>query len=95
MTGGKQDGLETLNQALLELGQRRARGELDADSYRAQCYHLLADLDDNGRGEPRDASPSVGIPRRTGVSPWFWLIPILLALVFLGGLAGILFWLVE
>ncbi len=95
MNRHREDPLETLNEALLDLGRRRASGELDADSYRTECYHLLARLEDNGLAEQRHARPTAGIPRRKGVSLWFWLVPIFLALIFLGGLAGILLWIIE
>ena len=87
---------DVLNAELRELGRRRGHGELDAASYRARCYQLLCALDDNGFGEQRQTVSDAGVsshPRH--ISRWFWLIPVALALIFLGGLAGILFWLVD
>lgn len=93
---GRGSGLEEINRELQELSRLREEGALDADGYRQACYQLLSGIDDDGRGQQGPAAPATTRPgRRSGVSLWFWLLPVLLALIFLGGLAGMLAWLLE
>lgn len=88
--------IENTNQALRELGIKRASGELDSSGYRRECARVLRELELDpleeslathpGRPAVTDAQHSeIG---RSKARTWLlWLLPLAIAVVFLVVLA--------
>ena len=89
--------IEATNSALLQLGQRWVSGEIDAEVYLAQSFRLVSALEGLERDDdlPSEQQTHPGLPPVTGkpavARRWLWLLPVILALAFLGLLAFLLF----
>ena len=84
------------NAALKSLGDRWAAGEIDAEAYLAQSYRLISAIeggmvDDSLASEQRTHPQLPIIEDSKSLPRWLWLVPVLLALGFLVGLAWLLF----
>lgn len=88
--------IQATNDALRQLGERWASGEIDADAYLAQMYRLIsaaegveADDDPASEQQTHPGLPAVG--QRKNAPRWLWALPVLFSLMFLFGLAWWLF----
>lgn len=88
--------IDATNHALVQLGQRWASGEIDAETYLAQSFRLVSALEGLQRDDdlPSEQQTHPGLPpvndRPTAGRRWLWLLPVLFALIFLGLLALLL-----
>lgn len=87
--------IEATNAALRQLGDRWSGGEIGSEEYLAQMYRLIA----TAEGQEVDDTPSeqqthpglAPISESPGSQPrWLWVLPVVIALVFLAGLAWLL-----
>jgi len=90
--------IEQTNEALRELGIKRAGGQLDASGYRRECGRILRELELDPLAESLATHPGrpavdAQLPENAGnrAKNWLlWLFPVLIAVVFLVLLALIL-----
>lgn len=87
MSEERQLTLDAVNHALKDLGDRFMAGEVTRADYRRLRRQLVAEA--SGDNPPADDGPPTGrhppIKTQTDTRLWFWMVPLLLALLGLGG----------
>lgn len=88
MSDDRQLTLDAVNSALKDLGDRFVAGEVTRADYRRLRRQLVAEA--TGEDAEADDGPPTGrhppVRTRTDTRVWFWLVPLFLALLGIGGL---------
>lgn len=95
MSDDQQLTLDAVNQALKDLGDRFAAGEVTRADYRRLRRQLVAEV--SGEDPDTDDGPPTGrhppIKTQTDRRLRFWMVPLLLAVMGLGGVLALIWFL--
>lgn len=82
--------IQAANRELRRLGEQFAAARLDHEQYRQSRRQLIAEaLGESPAAEATVRTPALEENEPEKFSRWFWLVPVILAVIGLGGVIGL------